>query len=154
MLLWTEQFTTGSRELDYQHQTLIDNINDLEAMLALKSPSRRDCEFMLSAVDFLERYAEKHFACEEHCMEHFRCPCREQNKNAHAEFLTLFQQFKTRNIAEGFPRALLVQLHATMKQWIMEHIFQIDTQLKPFIKGNASGADTTFLKLGKNTESA
>jgi hemerythrin len=154
MLHWTEQFTTGSRELDYQHQTLIDNINDLETMLALKSPSRHDYASMLGVVDFIEHFAEKHFACEEHCMEHFRCPCRELNKNAHAEFLTLLQQFKNRNLTEGFPHELLIQLHATMKQWIMEHIFQIDSQLKPFIKGNASGADTTFLKLGENTEPA
>jgi len=145
MLLWNEQYTTGSRELDFQHQTLIDNINDLEAMLALKNPSRRDCEFMLNMVDFLERYAEKHFTCEEHCMEHFRCPSRAQNQAAHAKFLKLFQQFKTRNQTEGFPRELVSQLHATVKQWILEHIFKIDTQLKPCIKGQTQETDTSFL---------
>jgi hemerythrin len=148
MLLWNEQFATGSRELDFQHQTLIDNINDLETLLALPKPLPRDCDAMLGIVSFLERYAEKHFACEEHCMEYFRCPCRAQNQTAHDHFLKLFREFKTRLPSPTFPRELVHQLHAAVNQWISSHILQVDTQLKPFIKDSHHGTDTSFLQRG------
>jgi hemerythrin-like metal-binding protein len=148
MLLWNEQFATGSRELDFQHQTLIDNINELETLLALPSPLPRDCDAMLSIVSFLERYAEKHFACEEHCMEYFRCPCRDQNQTAHNNFLKLFRPLKNRPTAEAFPRELVHSLHAAVKEWIEGHMLKVDSQLKPFIKGSHQETETSFLRLG------
>ena len=135
MLQWTEQFTTGSSNLDFQHQTLIDNINDLEKLLAIASPTREDYEFILNTVGFLERYADKHFKCEEQCMESFQCPSRAKNKQAHLDFMALFQKFKQHDHGQGFPREILVTLHETIHQWIMNHILHIDTQLRPFIKG-------------------
>ena len=148
MLLWNEQFATGSRELDFQHQTLIDNINDLETLLGLPKPLTRDCDAMLGIVSFLERYAEKHFACEEHCMEYFRCPCRAQNVNAHEHFLTLFRPLKNRPPSPTFPRELIQSLHLAVNQWIGSHILHVDSQLKPFIKGSHQETDTSFLRLG------
>ena len=135
MLQWTEQFETGSYNLDFQHQTLIDNLNDLEKLLAITSPTGEDCKFMLQAVDFLERYADMHFKCEEQCMEFFRCPTHAQNKQAHVDFMGFFQQLKQHEHGRGFPREIVVTLHETIHQWIMDHILHIDTQLRPFIKG-------------------
>ena len=135
MLQWTEQFTTGSNNLDFQHQTLIDNLNDLEKLLAIASPTREDCEFIAHTVGFLEHYADKHFKCEEQCMESFRCPSHTKNKQAHAEFMAFFHHFKESNQSESFPREIVVALHETIHEWIMDHILHIDTQLKPLIKG-------------------
>ena len=135
MLQWTEQFATGSTNLDFQHQTLIDTLNDLEKLLAIASPTREDCEFIAHTVGFLEHYADKHFKCEEQCMEFFRCPTHAKNKQAHVDFMAFFQEFKQHHHGQGFPREIVVALHDTIHQWIMDHILHIDTQLRPFIKG-------------------
>ena len=135
MVQWTEEFTTGSSTLDFQHQTLIDNINRLEAMLAICHPTWGDYEAMFEVVDFLEFYADAHFMAEEQCMEAYRCPAHAKNKQAHADFLSFFAEFKAHNKLKGFPRETVVKLHAIASRWITEHILRVDAQLKPCMKG-------------------
>jgi len=135
MVLWNEQFVTGSSKLDLQHRTLINNINHLEEMLTTTNLTREECEFVIHLVDFLENYADTHFNFEEQCMARYRCPAHVKNKQAHEQFRVFFQHFKERYKAEGFRREILLGLHKTLNLWIEEHILQVDTQLRPCIKG-------------------
>ena len=137
MVHWTEQFTTGSVALDRQHQTLIENINLLETKLLISSPSRQDYESIMQVVDFLEVYADAHFKAEEECMAAYRCPAHAKNKQAHAEFLEFFRDFKEHNRAKGFPREIVATLHEVTSRWIAEHILHVDTQLKSCVKSSA-----------------
>lgn len=135
MLLWTEEYSTGASHLDHQHRTLIAKINHLEEILAIADPAREDRDFMVHLVNFLEHYADKHFKVEEQCMESYRCPSHALNKQAHKQFMIFIQDFKEQQQAKGFQRELVVQLHETLRFWIREHILQVDTQLKPCLKG-------------------
>jgi len=135
MVLWNEQFVTGSSTIDQQHRMLITNINHLESMLAGTNPTREEGEFLVHLVDFLEAYADAHFQFEEHCMEKYRCPAHARNKLAHAQFLEFFRQFKERSKAEGFRPDLLRSLHQKLSSWIQDHILQVDTQLRSCLKG-------------------
>lgn len=135
MVLWTEQFATGVDRIDQQHRTLINNINHLESMLTDTNPSRAECEFLIHLVDFLESYADTHFQFEEHCMHRYRCPVHARNRQAHECFLNFLQEFKERCKKEGFRLDVLRKLHETLSGWIQEHILQVDTQLKPSLKG-------------------
>jgi hemerythrin len=138
MLQWSEQFSTGVGHLDHQHQALIDNINQLETLLVTPNPSREEYQFMLRLLDFLEFYAKNHFAAEEKCMESFRCPIHKENKMAHEKFQGFFTEFQKQCRASGLRKEFIVKLHATVSEWIVDHILQIDLQLKPCIKGNAT----------------
>ena len=133
MIVWNEKFATGSSTLDQQHRMLINNINHLEWMLADTNLNREECEFLIHLINFLESYAEKHFNCEEQCMESYRCPAQGKNKQAHALFLTFFNRFKERCRTEGFRPDAIRDLHKTLSMWIQEHIVLVDTQLKPCI---------------------
>lgn len=134
MVIWTEQFATGSDAIDQQHRTLINNINHLESMLTDTNPTREEGEFLIHLVDFLELYANTHFEFEERCMESYRCPAHAKNKQAHAQFLKFLHQFKERYKAEGLRLDVLRSLHQTLSSWIQEHILHVDTQLRPCIK--------------------
>lgn len=134
MVIWNSQFETGSSRLDQQHRTLINNLNHLEDMLMITNPSRAECEFLIHLVEFLENYADTHFNEEEGCMERYRCPAHQKNKEAHEQFRTFFKQFKARYQAKGFRREILLELHKTLSQWIEEHILRVDTQLRACIK--------------------
>ena len=134
MVIWNEQFATGSSKIDLQHRMLINNINHLEGMLLTTNPTREECNFLVHLVDFLESYAETHFKFEEQCMESYRCPAHQKNKAAHEQFRTFFHHFKERYKAEGFRLEVLKVLHEKISLWIQEHILQVDVQLRPCIK--------------------
>ena len=134
MILWNEQFATGSETIDQQHRMLIYNINHLECMLENNNPTAAECEFLIHLISFLETYTVKHFQFEEGCMERFRCPAHAKNKQAHEQFMMFFQRFKERSLAEGFRQDVIRTLHQTISLWIQEHIVKVDTQLKPCLK--------------------
>ena len=100
----------------------------------ITNPSRAECEFLIHLVEFLENYADTHFNEEEGCMERYRCPAHQKNKEAHEQFRTFFKEFKARYQAKGFRREILLELHKTLSQWIEEHILRVDTQLRACIK--------------------
>lgn len=135
MLIWTDKFSTGDDRLDQQHQTLIDNINQLEMMLMISFPTREEYEQMLKVIDFLEFYSHEHFRIEEQCMESYRCPMHQKNKQAHGQFISFFTQFKDHHRIHGFAHSEMVKLHDVAAKWIVDHILAIDTHLKPCIKG-------------------
>ena len=134
MVLWNEQFATGSETIDQQHRTLINSINHLESLLTDTNPTPVQWEFLVGMVDFLELYAKTHFSFEERCMQHYRCPVHEKNKQAHEQFLGFFLEFKKRYETEGLRPEHLRSLHKLLSSWIEEHILRVDSQLKRCIK--------------------
>ncbi len=132
MLTWNARFATGSALVDTQHRMLIEKINRLEEMLNGPPPAKPAYDELLG---FLGSYVGTHFKFEEQCMEEHRCPARDRNKQAHAAFLEVFAQFKSRYGVEGAKPELLRALHRAAADWIQNHILTVDIQLKPCIKG-------------------
>ena len=134
MIIWNDQFKTGSDTIDQQHQMLIQNLNHLECMLAETSPTKETWAFLINLVDFLEGYTRQHFRYEEGCMEQHRCPAHAANKQAHVEFMAFFKQFREDTRRKGIQPDAVRTLHQTISRWIQEHILAVDTQLKPCLK--------------------
>src|ERR1039457_5428994 len=134
MIEWTKEFETGSAKLDQQHRLLIDNINLLKDLLDTPSLSKEEEEFSVFLVDYLEAYANLHFKGEEQCMETYRCPIHAVNQKQHQRFRVFIQDYRRLCGVEGFNVGLLRNLHEAMRDWIIEHIAKIDTQLKPCIQ--------------------
>lgn len=133
MLAWTERFETGEAVVDSQHRTLIDYINQLEGLANTTNFDRREIEFILNLIDFIEMYTVAHFKHEEGCMARHRCPVHQQNANAHAKFIEFFGNFKQRFDNEGCRPEVLMELHTACSDWIQHHILTIDLQLKPCV---------------------
>lgn len=134
MIIWNEQFNTGSDAIDQQHQMLIHNINQLECLLTETNPTRETCDFLAQLIDFFESYVKEHFRFEEDCMEKHRCPVHAANRQAHETFIAFFLQFKEDSQHQGFRPDVVRKLHRTMDLWIQEHILRVDIQLKPCLK--------------------
>ena len=134
MILWNEQFKTGSDAIDQQHLVLIDAINHLEWLLGDTNPSRQSLDFLVQLINYLGSYAETHFQFEEDCMERHRCPAHAANQSAHKTFITFVQEFKEDIRHKGIRPEALRQLHQTMSQWIEQHILRVDTQLRACLK--------------------
>ncbi len=131
MLLWTEQFATGSPTIDEQHRQLIRHINQLEGLLVQTNPTSKDVAFLIQFLDFLENYVDSHFSYEEKCMESYRCPAHAKNQQAHENFKQLFRRFKSHTQKEGFRLEMLVELNQTINAWVQDHILRVDVQLRP-----------------------
>jgi hemerythrin len=140
MLRWSEQFETGHSLIDTQHKMLISYINRLSGIARNTNPSRREAEFVLQLIGFMETYIDVHFKQEEACMDSYRCPAHQENQLAHRDFLIFFRKFKVRFETEGIRPDVLLELHHSCSHWIEAHIMQIDVRLKPCI-GQSPGPD-------------
>jgi len=137
MLLWTEQFATGSPSIDEQHRQLIRHLNHFEGLLVETNPTPENLSDIARFLEFLEGYVDAHFSFEEQCMESHRCPAHQKNLQAHQNFKKLFHTFKLRAQKEGFRLTMLVELNQTINAWIQDHILRVDTELKPCLGARA-----------------
>ena len=133
MLVWNENFATGHKTLDKQHQVLFENVNRLESLLDQTNLNLQETEFILSLVNYLESYAQDHFKLEEQCMESYRCPMHSKNLDAHRQFLLAVVDYKKKFQASGFRSEVMRELHQFMQNWLQQHIMRNDVQLKSCI---------------------
>ena len=134
MITWTKEFETGSAKLDQQHQMLIAKLNVLGGLLHTTNPSPQEMVFIDDLVEYLESYANVHFADEEECMQQHECPADALNRQEHDRFRAFIREYRRVYEANGFRVEALRTLHADMRAWIMEHILKVDTQLRPCIE--------------------
>ncbi len=134
MILWTEEFATGSAKLDRQHRLLIDNINLLGEILGDPNPAPTELAFADQVVDYLEAYANIHFQGEERCMESCRCAALGRNRQEHDWFRAFIHDYRRICGKQSYNVELLQKLHAAMKGWIGQHLLTVDTQLRPHLR--------------------
>jgi hemerythrin len=126
--IWDESMSTDISRLDKQHQMLIQKFNEFTEILDNSTEARETTEDVL---DFLQFYATWHFKQEEDCMEQYHCPVAAANKQAHKEFLAqfgdLYQHWQNSTMDAETTR----RVHLHLADWIVNHIINIDTRLKP-----------------------
>jgi hemerythrin len=123
---WEKKYSTGDEEIDYQHQTLFEFLNQFELQLK----TQRSEQILREALDFMEDYMQEHFSFEEVCMMKWQCPASEKNKESHRKFSAAFADFKNRLENEGFKDALLNEVHTTVHDWLTGHILHVDAHLR------------------------
>jgi len=129
-LQWNEAMTTGVKEVDDAHKTLIIWVNKLND--AMKSGSAK--EEVLKIMAFLGKYATEHFTHEEGCMNRYNCPSTAANKKAHTDFLVFFTKTNKEIESNGVTITTVIDLHNALSEWLKNHIMKIDTTLLPCVK--------------------
>lgn len=130
-LRWTDDLATGVRQIDLQHQELIEIINDLEDGLEAGSELGTLNDGLLR----LTSYVMFHFATEETLMrdklrnkEH-----QDHHLNEHRAFTEKITRLKS-EVMEGDARANLADLVNFLKGWLVEHINKTDKALSLNLK--------------------
>jgi hemerythrin len=128
---WDKTMTTGVPLVDNEHEELFRQVAKLhEAMLAGKG--RNEIQKIMT---FVGDYVVSHFAHEEKFMDDYRCPAAAANKAAHNQFIAKFKELQARFDSAGASGSLTLEIHDTLKNWLITHIRQIDTQLLASTKG-------------------
>ncbi len=128
--VWGESMSTGISRLDSQHKMLLEKFNDFTEIINSGGEIQETAEDVL---DFLQFYAAWHFKHEEECMEKYNCPAAAENKKAHKEFLAQFEEIYERWQSGTMDREMAAQTHAKLSDWIINHIVNVDTRLKPCV---------------------
>lgn len=129
MISWSDSFATGVPRVDLEHQKLVGMLNELEQAIQ----TGRGSQVINTIVSGLATYSATHFSYEENCMEQYKCPMAAQNKQAHAQFMTVVAKARTR-LANGGNALAAQQVHRELCDWVINHVLKVDSALKGCVK--------------------
>lgn len=124
---WSDRFSVGNKELDFQHLKLINLLNRLILISATQSIHS---EIIKSILDEMTTYAHVHFKTEERLMEAYNYPGMKEHKKQHLDFQvkTIEVYEETEHNAEENAEDLLNYL----TNWWTHHILEEDMAYKEF----------------------
>ena len=119
-LTLTTNALTGIKEIDEQHQSLIDLINDLDEAIA----SRSGHEIIGSAIQGMVEYTQSHLAFEEELMQENQHSGLEQHQKGNKKIIKQMSVFQ-KMYKNGITSIETEILHC-IKDWITKHIQKAD----------------------------
>jgi hemerythrin len=129
-LKWKDEYATDVEKIDNQHKMIFKMSEDFRGAL----DDGAGGAVYAGLLESLQIYCEGHFGFEEKCMDNYHCPVANENKAAHALFLTVLNQFAERYGKAGFQRTDAFELIDLIDSWLSEHICRIDIHLKNCVK--------------------
>lgn len=129
---WSPDFLIGIEELDFEHKTLIDNINKLHRELA----EHDDIEDIRGTMGDIHYHMQAHFALEEHLMLENDYPHYIEHKAEHNKLLDMLMEQMVKFGNE--PKSVDTQaVEDKLKHWIIFHIVNSDKKMSLMIKEEA-----------------
>ena len=125
-LLWNTDLATGVRQIDLQHQELIDLINELETA----HEAGHDDAALVDVLPRLTSYAMFHFATEESLMSKTteNTPYVQHHLGEHRLFVDQLATLK-KSIFGVDSMQTVETLLTYLKSWLREHILKTDKGL-------------------------
>jgi hemerythrin len=131
LIEWSPELSVKVQEMDYQHQALIDMINQLhDAMGAGKGGQQAGL-----IIDKMISYAQRHFKAEEKILDANMYPQLARQKAEHELFIRKSNEFKREYLAGKV--AISLSISSYLKTWLTGHIQMEDKQYGAFL--NAKG---------------
>ena len=129
-LIWNNTLATGVRQIDLQHQELIEMINELE----WAHGAGREADALDDILPRLAAYVLFHFGTEEALMPAAAIyPAAGNHRRQHQEFANQIAALRNRPVAA----IELDSLIAYLKSWLVEHIMKIDQELARYISAKS-----------------
>ena len=123
---WSNDYATGIQRIDEDHKMIFKMAEDFRA--ALETGAGGAVYTVL--LDAITVYCRGHFGFEERCMDEYRCPVAQRNKDAHVSFLEILAGFHQRFAVSGYDPADARRFVDTVDQWLADHICDVDIHLK------------------------
>lgn len=126
IIKWSDKLSLGIPEIDGQHKSLIDVINELWDAIVKK----KDAERLLGILNKLEQYTFAHFTAEEAVMRVEKYPRLKEHYAEHQKFIGHLSATRSK-IEAGEQIAL--ELLNFLTDWLVKHIQVSDKDYSDFI---------------------
>ena len=124
---WKEQFSVGVKEIDRQHQGLLDIINKI-----IDSIEKENAwESTKPIIDSLIHYAYNHFATEEQYMIKVHYPELSEHIQLHLNFIKRVFELSLK-VSQNGPE-IQQELLKFVAGWYYEHVLGIDRKYMPYL---------------------
>ena len=127
---WTKELETGNAQIDQEHQSLIQALNELLAACA----AGKGRSELGKTLDFLENYTKTHFQHEEMLQVRYRYPDYAAHKQYHAGFVKVVQELSARLKADGPSIQLVGEINQQLGGWLVNHIKREDVKVAKHIQ--------------------
>lgn len=127
LIKWSEQFSVGVAEIDNQHKTLINMVNELHDAMS----NGKGGDVLPSILKKLADYTQTHFATEERLMVARSYPSYRAHKQVHDSFARDVAELQKKCQSGG--ALLSIQIMNKLKDWLTNHILNTDKLLGRFL---------------------
>ncbi len=123
---WKDEYSVRVKEIDAQHQKLVEMINELHTAMA----GGKSKDILSEIIQKMVEYTQLHFRTEEKYFDEFNYPQREQHKNEHNSFIEKVTDFSNSfNSGKVF---LSIEVMDFLKDWLANHITGSDQEYSDF----------------------
>ncbi len=129
---WSANYAIGVKEIDAQHQELVNKLNELLEACA----QGKGKEAINGMVDFLGEYVSFHFATDERFIKQSNYPEAPYHIQEHRNFVQTVEKLKEQIAQETIGPGTVVTVNRTVTDWLINHILKVDTKLGTFLKKN------------------
>ena len=125
---WKDSFNIGIDEIDQQHRSFLEHLNDCY----LQAFSGKRSEFDPSMIDGLKTYADTHFRFEESLMRAKGYPKVGDHERQHKYFESQIVEFE--NAYAGGTGKITESVFVFLRDWFLEHILDEDKGFISYVK--------------------
>jgi hemerythrin len=127
IIFWSDQLSVNIKELDNQHQCLIELINRLHDSMKSGKGNAVIGPILMDVI----KYTEFHFATEEKYFQKYAYPEFLQHKKQHDELTQKAKQLKA-DFEKG-KLSISIEVMHFLRDWISNHILGSDKKYGPFL---------------------
>ena len=125
---WDEKYRVGNEQIDREHQYLFELINAFYDAFSEK----RDRTLLISLLNRLVEYSERHFSNEESLMQAKAYVALEEHRQRHEKLFEQIFELNARLADRAFNPTH--DTLAFLKGWLSDHIVQEDLLFGAFLK--------------------
>jgi hemerythrin len=127
---WSDDLSSGFKEIDDQHKELINRVNKLLDACNL-GKGRQEIS---DTLNFLADYVVEHFNSEEKYMKQYSYPGLSEQIEQHKYFVNYVGELKNEFDKNGPSISLTMKLSKNCVEWLVNHIMKVDKKAGAFLK--------------------
>ena len=137
---WKEEYELGLPQIDLQHTMIVNMLNELHLFLDTGEEESATEKILAKLLG----YVEDHFATEERTMRENKYHDLPSHLAEHEAFREKVNGFHDRHQAGG--KIAVCELTVFLKNWLQEHIAQVDKTFGVFVHQLSEDARAAFLR--------
>lgn len=130
MIVWNQSLAVGVENIDTEHKAIFDMFSKLYDQMRTGGGH----DYYEEMVDFLNDYVHSHLDHEEVFQREINYPDHENHKKLHDELRADVDKMLQTHKESGVSNQELIKLNLFVKDWLINHIHEVDIKLAEYYK--------------------